>query len=143
MAYTGKYIRECFGLFIFYFIRFLLQQMIILAEIKNQFFYEPNFPSLLVSYTVKNDYFYSGHTGFTLYMFLIFKKNGRVWEKVVMAIVFCCTVVFLWVWGVHYLIDIMAGGMISYLLFRFMENRGWGLMLAVLRGYCKLLGLVN
>ncbi len=69
----------------------------------------PGFPSLLVTYSVANDLFFSGHSALAVYGAAELARLGPVWLVVVAAAIAVFEIATVLVLRVHYTMDVFAG----------------------------------
>lgn len=69
----------------------------------------PGFPSLLVTYKISNDLFFSGHTALAVLGAINAVHFGMPWLAVVAAIIACGETLLVLVLRVHYTLDVVAG----------------------------------
>ena len=87
-------------------------------------FLRPNFPSLTVSYFVTNDFFYSGHIGLPILLFLEnIHKNANLIEKCLCLIVCIIESYTMLVLRGHYLVDLIAAIIMGYYCHTFCKQR--------------------
>jgi len=108
----GRTLRPFVALLIVFAMRQLCQWLCALPPPEQMIWHDPGFPSLLVTYGVTNDLFFSGHTaiavlgGFELY---------RLCPKPPMLVVSLCIVVFeastVLILRAHYTMDVFTGAM--------------------------------
>jgi hypothetical protein len=107
----GPSIRPLLGLILLFALRQVCQAMCALpppggaAQVIWRY---PGFPSLLVTYGVSNDLFFSGHTAIAVFGAIELGRLGRRWlpVAVVIALFEIATVLVLWA---HYSMDVYAG----------------------------------
>jgi hypothetical protein len=66
-AIFGKSFRPFVGLFLIFSLRQMIQGLCALPPPENMLWHDPGFPSLLVTYGVANDFFFSGHTALAVF----------------------------------------------------------------------------
>ncbi len=101
--------RPFLGLVIVLGLRQIMQACVALPAPPNQIWHYPGFPSLLVTYGVANDYFFSGHTSIAvLGATELSRLRGRAWTALAVAIVVfeIATVLVL---RAHYAMDVFTG----------------------------------
>src|SRR5262249_11448638 len=108
----GPTIRPLLGLILVFVLRQLCQALTALpppgGDPAGVIWRYPGFPSLLVTYGVSNDLFFSGHTAIAVFGAIELGRLGRYWWlAAVLLIVFeVATVLVLWA---HYTMDVYAG----------------------------------
>jgi len=111
----GASIRPFLGLLILFSLRQLSQWISALPAPVGMLWYDPGFPSLLVTYEVSNDFFFSGHTALAVYGGIeVARRFGRVGILVgVVFVLFQTTTVL--VLRAHYTIDVFTGAVVAVL----------------------------
>lgn len=115
----GPSIRPLLGLILLFILRQLCQALCVLPPpygAGQLIWHDPHFPSLLVTYGVSNDLFFSGHTALAVYGALELARLGRRWLPVAAFIIFfeVGTVLVLWA---HYTMDVYAGAISALAMF--------------------------
>ena len=108
-------LRPFLGLVIVLGLRQVMQSLVALPAPPNDLWHNPGFPSLLVTYGVSNDFFFSGHTSIATLGAIELWREGKQWLKpVAIAIVFfeIATVLVL---RAHYTMDVFTGGVTAIL----------------------------
>ena len=75
----------------------------------NAIWHAPGFPSLLVTYGVANDYFFSGHTAIAVLGATELVRLGRPWLKAVAWLLALFEITTVIVLRAHYTMDVFAG----------------------------------
>src|SRR2546421_11753573 len=78
----GGSVRPFLGLFLLMTLRQSIQAVCALPPPPNMIWHYPGFPSLLVTYHVANDFFFSGHTAIAVFGALELTRFGRKWITV-------------------------------------------------------------
>ena len=104
----GRTVRPLLGLVIVLGLRQVVEGLCALPKPDNMIWRYPGFPSLLVTYSVANDYFFSAHTAIAVFAATELARLGRRWLKVlsVAIVVFEATTVV--VLRAHYTIDVFT-----------------------------------
>ena len=111
----GSSIRPFLGLLILFSLRQLCQWLSPLPAPVGMLWFDPGFPSLLVTYEVANDFFFSGHTAMAVYGGI---ELGRRFGRLGMGagLVFAVfQVVVVLVLRAHYTMDVFTGGVVAIL----------------------------
>ena len=115
LSIVGKTIRPFVALFILFTARQISQYFCALPLPDGIIWHDPGVPSLLITYGVANDFFFSGHTGIAVLGALEFaRRYGRIG---IMIGIFLCIfeVVTVLVLRAHYTMDVIAGAAIAIL----------------------------
>ena len=115
LSIGGKTIRPFVALFILFTARQISQYFCALPLPDGIIWHDPGVPSLLITYGVANDFFFSGHTGIAVLGALEFaRRYGRIG---IMAGMFLCIfeVITVLVLRAHYTMDVIAGAAIAIL----------------------------
>ena len=108
-AIFGPSIRPFVGLLILFGLRQLSQNLCVLPPPDGIIWEFPGFPSLLVTYSVANDFFFSGHTGIAVYGAVeLGRLKGRkgVYWGIAIALFEASSVLIL---RAHYTMDVLTG----------------------------------
>ena len=115
LSIGGKTIRPFVALFILFTARQISQYFCALPLPEGIIWRDPGVPSLLITYGVANDFFFSGHTGIAVLGALEFaRRYGRIG---IMAGMLLCVfeVITVLVLRAHYTMDVIAGAAIAIL----------------------------
>ena len=115
LSIGGKTIRPFVALFILFTARQISQYFCALPLPDGIIWHDPGVPSLLITYGVANDFFFSGHTGITVLGALEFaRRYGRIGiiAGIFLGIFEVVTVLVL---RAHYTMDVIAGAAIAIL----------------------------
>src|SRR5437660_4499668 len=82
----GGSVRPFLGLFSLMTLRQLMQAVCALPPPPHMIWHYPGFPSLLVTYHVANDFFFSAHTAIAVFGALELTRCGRKWITVAAAL---------------------------------------------------------
>jgi hypothetical protein len=105
----GRSIRPFMGLLFLFGMRQICQGLCALPAPDGMIWNDPGFPSLLVTYGVSNDFFYSGHTAIAVFGAVELVRLGGRWVApfaVAMVIFEAATVLVL---RAHYTMDVFTG----------------------------------
>jgi len=75
----------------------------------------PGFPALLVTYSVGNDFFFSGHTALALLGAIEAANYGPTWIALIAAIIALGEVLIVLVLRAHYTLDVVTGALAAFL----------------------------
>lgn len=108
----GKSLRPFIGLLIVFAMRQLCQWLCPLPPPEQMIWHDPGFPSLLVTYGVANDLFFSGHTAIAVLggieLYRLCPKLPVLFLSICIVSFEICTVLVL---RAHYTMDVFAGAM--------------------------------
>jgi hypothetical protein len=102
-------VRPFLGLIILMGMRQLCQALCALPPPPGIIWHYPGFPSLLVTYGVANDFFFSGHTAIAVFAATELARLGRRWLTVTAVLVVIFEVIVVLVLRAHYTIDVVTG----------------------------------
>jgi PAP2 superfamily C-terminal len=110
---VGDSIRPFLGLLILFGLRQICQALTALPPPEGMIWRSPGVPSLLVTYHVGNDLFFSGHTALAVYGAIELGRHGPVWAAVgVLLAVFEASAVL--VLRAHYTMDVFTGAVTAF-----------------------------
>jgi membrane-associated phospholipid phosphatase len=75
----------------------------------------PGFPALLVTYSVGNDFFFSGHTALAVLGAIEAANYGPMWLAIGAAIIALGEIVIVLVLRAHYTLDVVTGALAAFL----------------------------
>jgi PAP2 superfamily C-terminal len=105
----GACLRPFLGLMIVLGSRQIIQWLVALPAPPNSIWHYPGFPSLLVTYSVSNDYFFSGHTAIAVLAVTEVARLGKRWLTVLGILVAIFEIATVLVLRAHYTMDVFAG----------------------------------
>jgi PAP2 superfamily C-terminal len=106
---VGAAFRPFLGLVIVLGLRQIMQSLVALPAPANAIWHYPGFPSLLVTYSVSNDYFFSGHTAIAVLAASEIGRLGKPWLTAVGVLIVVFEVTTVLVLRAHYTMDVFAG----------------------------------
>ena len=110
----GPSVRPFIGLFIVFGLRQICQAVCALPPPEGMIWRKPGFPSLLVTYGVANDLFFSGHTALAVYGAIeLARWGGPVWAAVGVVVVMLETATVI-VLRAHYTMDVFTGAVTAF-----------------------------
>ncbi|MEK7765124.1 MAG: hypothetical protein AAB368_02700, partial [bacterium] len=111
-AILGESFRPFVGLLIIYGLRQVCQALCALPAPRGMIWRNPGVPSLLVTYGVANDLFFSGHTAIAVYGAVELARWGAPWAAVGIGVAVAEAAAVL-VLRAHYTLDVFAAVMTS------------------------------
>ena len=105
----GASLRPFLGLVIVLGLRQIMQSLVALPAPPNAIWHYPGFPSLLVTYGVSNDYFFSGHTAIAVLAATELARVGKPWLTAVGVFIVVFEVTTVLVLRAHYTMDVFTG----------------------------------
>lgn len=105
----GGTVRPFLGLFLLMTLRQLMQAICALPPPPNMIWHNPGFPSLLVTYHVANDFFFSGHTAIAVFGTMEVARLRRNWLTVTAILVVIFEVATVLILRAHYTMDVFTG----------------------------------
>jgi hypothetical protein len=105
----GPSVRPFLGLFILFSLRQICQALTALPIPEGMIWRYPGFPSLLVTYGVSNDLFFSGHTALAVYGAIELARLGKPFLRIAATGFALFEIVAVLVLKAHYTMDVFAG----------------------------------
>ena len=105
----GPSVRPFVGLVILLGLRQLMQALVALPAPENSIWHYPGFPSLLVTYDVANDYFFSGHTAIAVLGATELARIGKAWVTGLAVLIVVFEIATVIVLRAHYTMDVFTG----------------------------------
>ena len=105
----GASFRPFLGLVIVLGLRQIVQWLVALPAPPDSIWRYPGFPSLLVTYSVSNDYFFSGHTAIAVLAVTEVARLGRRWLTALGIVVAIFEIATVLVLRAHYTMDVFTG----------------------------------
>jgi hypothetical protein len=118
----GKSVRPFLGLVLVLGLRQVFQGLVALPPPAGMLWHYPGFPSLLVTYGVANDFFFSGHTAVAVLGAVELGRLGRPWLRTVGVALAIFEVVVVLALRAHYTMDVFAGAVAALYLARVAER---------------------
>jgi PAP2 superfamily protein len=105
----GGSVRPFLGLVLLMLLRQFLQALCSLPVPAGMIWHYPGFPSLLVTYHVANDFFFSGHTAIAVFGAIELSRFQRNWLTGVAILLVLFEVSTVLILRAHYTMDVFAG----------------------------------
>lgn len=123
----GKSARPFIGLALVLGCRQLMQALVALPAPPSDLWHYPGFPSLLVTYGVANDFFYSGHTAIATFGATELWREGKLWTRVLAPLLVVVEITTVLILRAHYTMDVFTGLVTALLAAVFAERlaRRW------------------
>ena len=104
----GQSVRPALGLTIVLTLRQVVQGLSSLPVPEHMIWHYPGFPSLLVTYSVSNDFFFSAHTAIAVFAATELARLGRRWLTTLAVLIVTFEAATVVVLRAHYTIDVFA-----------------------------------
>jgi hypothetical protein len=118
----GGSVRPFLGLFLLMALRQVLQAVCALPVPPNMIWHYPGFPSLLVTYRVANDFFFSGHTAIAVFGALELARFRKNWLTGAAALIVVLEIATVLILRAHYTMDVFTGIVAALWVARFSER---------------------
>ena len=105
----GASFRPFLGLVIVLGLRQIVQALVALPAPPDSIWHYPGFPSLLVTYSVSNDYFFSGHTAIAVLATTEIARLRKPWLTALGILVAIFEIATVLVLRAHYTMDVFTG----------------------------------
>src|ERR1700687_1446777 len=105
----GGSVRPFLGLFLLMALRQVIEAICALPPPPNMIWHDPGFPSLLVTYHVANDFFFSGHTAIAIFGAIELSRLHRNWLTAAAVLLVFFEVTTVLVLRAHYTMDVFTG----------------------------------
>ena len=112
---VGRSMRPFVGLLILFALRQICQAICVLPKPEGMLWGYPGFPSLLVTYSVGNDLFFSGHTAISVYGAFELARKSR-WLAPVGVLIVVFEVFTVLALRAHWTMDVYAGAVTALLV---------------------------
>jgi hypothetical protein len=115
----GPSVRPFLGLVLLLGLRQILQAICALPAPPNMIWHYPGFPSLLVTYNVGNDFFFSGHTAIAVFGGIELARLGKRWLAIVAMAIVVFEIATVLILRAHYTMDVFTGILAALCVARF------------------------
>lgn len=105
----GGTIRPFLGLFLLMALRQLMQAICSLPPPPGMIWHYPGFPSLLVTYHVANDFFFSGHTAIAVFGAVELSRLHKKWITAAAVLLVVFEIATVLILRAHYTMDVFTG----------------------------------
>jgi len=118
----GRSVRPFLGLVLVLGLRQVFQGLVALPPPPGMLWHYPGFPSLLVTYGVANDFFFSGHTAVAVLGAVELGRLGRPWLRMAGVALALFEVVVVLTLRAHYTMDVFTGAVAALYLAQVAER---------------------
>jgi PAP2 superfamily C-terminal len=105
----GPSVRPFLGLVLLLGLRQIMQAICALPAPPNMIWHYPGFPSLLVTYNVGNDFFFSGHTAIAVFGGIELACLGKRWLTIAAVGIVLFEIATVLILRAHYTMDVFTG----------------------------------
>ena len=105
----GPSVRPFLGLLLLLGLRQIMQAICALPAPPNMIWHYPGFPSLLVTYNVGNDFFFSGHTAIAVFGGMELAWLGKRWLTSLALVMVLFEIATVLILRAHYTMDVFTG----------------------------------
>ena len=117
----GRTVRPFLGLVLLMLLRQSVQELCPLPPPSGMIWHYPGFPSLLVTYSVSSDFFFSGHTAIAVFAAAELARLKKPWLAVAGTLVALFEVAAVIVLRAHYTMDVFTGILAALLVATFIQ----------------------
>ena len=118
----GKTVRPFLGLVLLMALRQSVQGLCALPPPPGMIWHYPGFPSLLVTYSVASDFFFSGHTAIAVFAATELARLKKLWLTAIALIVALFEILAVIILRAHYTMDVFTGVLAALLIASFVER---------------------
>src|SRR5271157_978455 len=105
----GRSVRPALGLGMVLGLRQIMEALCALPQPPNMIWHYPGFPSLLVTYSVANDYFFSAHTAIAILGITEIARARKTWLTALGVLIALFEIATVLILRVHYTMDVFTG----------------------------------
>src|SRR5690242_18987316 len=117
----GKTVRPFLGLVLLMALRQSVQVLCAIPPPPGMIWHYPGFPSLLVTYSVASDFFFSGHTAIAVFAATELARLKKLWLTAIALIVALFEILAVIILRAHYTMDVFTGVLAALLIASFVE----------------------
>jgi hypothetical protein len=118
----GGSVRPFLGLFLLMVLRQVLQAICALPAPPGMIWHYPGFPSLLVTYHVANDFFFSGHTAIAVFGAVELSRFRNKWLTATAVLIVIFEVATVLILRAHYTMDVFTGAVAALWISKLSER---------------------
>jgi len=118
----GESMRPFLGLFLLMVTRQVVQAFCALPPPPNMIWHYPGFPSLLVTYSVAGDFFFSGHTAIAVFAATEVARLKKAWLTAVAVLIVMFEILTVLVLRAHYTMDVFTGLVVALWVGSFIDR---------------------
>jgi len=118
----GESVRPFLGLFLLMVARQVVQAFCALPPPPNMIWHDPGFPSLLVTYSVAGDFFFSGHTAIAVFAAAEIGRLKKAWLTAIAVLIVMFEILTVLVLRAHYTMDVFAGLVVALWVASFIDR---------------------
>lgn len=118
----GGTVRPFLGLVLLMALRQILQALCSLPAPPGMIWHYPGFPSLLVTYHIANDFFFSGHTAIAVFGALELSRLRRKWLTATAILLVLFEIATVLILRAHYTMDVFTGALAALWVARISER---------------------
>jgi len=118
----GASVRPFLGLFLLMVTRQIVQAFCALPAPPNMIWHYPGFPSLLVTYSVAGDFFFSGHTAIAVFAATEIARLKKRWLSFASVLIVLFEISAVLVLRAHYTMDVFTGLVVALWVASFVER---------------------
>jgi len=118
----GRSVRPFLGLFLVMVTRQVVQAFCALPPPPEMIWHDPGFPSLLVTYSVRGDFFFSGHTAIAVFAATEIARLKKGWFTLLALLIVIFEILTVLVLRAHYTMDVFTGLIVALWVASFVDH---------------------